>query len=120
MNLNELKLFLRTLSLSLILIGVSLSLFAQRVNISYSNTQIKTILKEIGRQSGYTFVYSDALKGVDNRISITYASDNVNLTQLLTKVFQGTGITFTISDKQIALLNKAIKAGNSPLKLVVL
>ena len=76
----------------------SANLFAQQVNINFENTPIKTILKEITTQTGYNFVYSDALKSLDKQISVSYSSTNQPIDNLLKKIFEGTDIIYSIKD----------------------
>lgn len=51
-------------------LGLSLTLSSSEHKCQFKNTPIKVVLKEITRQSGYTFVYSDALKELDKTITI--------------------------------------------------
>lgn len=46
----------------IISIALSDNLFAQHLKINFSNTPLKTVLKAVTEQSGYNFVYSDAVK----------------------------------------------------------
>lgn len=114
MNLMKLKLFKRLVPLFFFCFGVLLTAGAQNININYQQTPIKTILKDVTRQSGYTFVYSDALKAVEKRISITYNQKEGGIEPILTKIFAGTDITWNIKGKQVALLNRMIKEGGAP------
>lgn len=107
------KLFKRLVPLFLFCFGVSLNLGAQNISINYKDTPIKTILKDVTRQSGYTFVYSDALKEVGKVISIAYSQKDGGIEPLLKKIFAGTGITWNIKGKQVALLNNMIKEGRT-------
>ncbi|MEG0519132.1 MAG: SusC/RagA family TonB-linked outer membrane protein [Bacteroidales bacterium] len=107
------KLFKRLVPLFLFCFGISLNLGAQNISINYKDTPIKTILKDVTHQSGYTFVYSDALKEIGKVISITYSQKGEGIEPLLKKIFAETGITWNIKGKQVALLNKMIKEGRT-------
>ena len=110
----KLKLLKRLLPLFLLCFAASFSLQAQNIRIEYKDTPIKTILKSITLQSGYTFVYSDALKELDKKISVTYSRQEGGIEGVLKKIFEGTGITWNIKGKQVALFNKFIKEGPAP------
>ncbi|MEG2780350.1 MAG: SusC/RagA family TonB-linked outer membrane protein [Bacteroidales bacterium] len=109
----KLKLFKRFVPLFLFCFGISLNMGAQNISINYKDTPIKTILKDVTRQSGYTFVYSDALKEIGKVISITYMQKGGGIELLLKKIFAETGITWSIKGKQVALLNNMIKEGRT-------
>lgn len=104
MNVVKQKFFRRLLPL-LFCICVFSSLEAQNITINFKDTPIKSILKEVTRQSGYTFVYSDLLKEVENKITINYSQQGQNIEPLLKKIFEGTNVNWTIVGKQVALNN---------------
>lgn len=90
----------------------SLGASAQQLKLSYSNTPLKSVLKEITNQTGYTFAYSDALKQVNTNITCEINS-NEPIQKVLPRILEGKGITFTITGKQIVLApdDIAIKGG---------
>lgn len=108
----KITLFARLLVIPIIALCFSTALFAQGVNISFKNTPIKTVLREVTVQTGYNFAYSDALKELDKRIDIEYRSASVSIGNLLDRIFDGTGIIYSINDKQVALLNREIEKGS--------
>lgn len=107
MDLIKQKLFQRLLPLLIICFGVVYSADAQNITIKFKDTPIKSILKEITRQSGYTFVYSDLLTEVENKKTIEYSAKELQIEPLLKEIFTGTKVTWTIVGKQIALHNAA-------------
>ncbi|MBR4883174.1 MAG: hypothetical protein IKU18_04765, partial [Bacteroidales bacterium] len=62
------KHFAKTLIVLLILQLCVSSLWAQSIKIQQNNTSIALILKEIQKQSGYSFVYSNLLDGINNKV----------------------------------------------------
>jgi TonB-linked SusC/RagA family outer membrane protein len=104
MNVVKQKFLQRLLPL-LFCFGVFSSLEAQNITINFKDTPIKSILKEVTRQSGYTFVYSDLLKEVENKITINYSQKGQEIEPLLRKIFEGTNVNWTIVGKQVALNN---------------
>ncbi|MCI1719688.1 MAG: TonB-dependent receptor [Bacteroidales bacterium] len=85
-------------------------LHAQRVDIHENGTTIKEVLKEITKQTGYNFIYSDLLTELNKKIDFSYRSDNEPIDKILNKLFDGTGILYSVKEKQIVLQTKALKA----------
>ena len=102
----------KTLIVLLVLQLCASSLWAQTLKIQQNNTSIALILKEIQKQSGYSFVYSNLLDGISNKVSISHEGSVSELTSLLDKLFKGTNIVYEIKGNQIALLDNKIKQGS--------
>ena len=89
--------------------GVLLALFlllpmlasAQNIKLDYRNTPLITVLNAIQNQSGYKFVYNNSLVDVNQRVTVN--SNGEKIEAVLEKVLKGTGISWKIIDKQIAL-----------------
>lgn len=105
--------FQKLLLLAIVCCGLTSSLLAQNINLNYRGTPIKTILKEITRQTGYSFVYSDAIKELNQKVSINYVEENADINAVLKDLLAGTGITYNIKGKQIALQNSVVKKSAS-------
>ena len=84
-----------------------LSPFVARAQ-QFNNTPLKTILKEITNKTGYTFVYSDALKAVDEKVTFRLDGKLDPIAPVLTRLFEGKGISFKIEGKQILLTPTSI------------
>ena len=80
---------------------------AQQINLQFKDTPLKTILKELTAQSGYSFAYSDALKQVNEKVTCNIVS-NGQIKNVLTKLLKDKGISFKISGKQIVLAPEKI------------
>ncbi len=108
--------FIRQLSKTAIVLLVLLLctsvLWAQSIKIKQTNTPISLILKEIQKQSGYSFVYSNLLEGINNKVSISHEGPVSDINSLLNKLFKETNIVYEIKGKQIALLDNKIKQGS--------
>ncbi len=87
--------------------------WAQNIKIRYTNTPITSIIKDVQKQSGYNFVYSNLLEGIDNKVTVSYEGASSNIADLLDKLFEDTDIIYEIKGKQIALLNNALKKGTT-------
>ena len=97
---------LRVLIILTGLLMCSLNLSAQQITLNYSKTPLKTVLKAIEKQCDFTFVYSNALEGINDRVNITANKEpleNVLKTLLSTK-----NIIYKITEKQIALTPKGL------------
>ncbi len=111
-----LDLLRRSLPLIVAALCFSSAIFAQpqqRVNLSFTDTPIRSILREITNQTGYNFVYSDALTEVDKRISINYNDPGTSIENVLDRIFAGTEIRYSISARQVALFNTSIEQGSA-------
>ncbi|MBQ7998929.1 MAG: hypothetical protein IJ296_06375 [Bacteroidales bacterium] len=97
-------------AVALLVFGLcSSAIWAQSIKIQYKDTPITSILKDVQRHSGYNFVYSNLLEGIENKVSITHEGTASEITDLLSKLFKGTNIIYEIKGKQIALLSSDIK-----------
>ncbi|MEG0892022.1 MAG: STN domain-containing protein, partial [Bacteroidales bacterium] len=85
----------------------SFALHAQQLKLLCKDTPLKTVLKEITKQTGYSFAYSNALKQVNTNITCDINS-NEPINKVLKTLLDGKGITFTITGKQIILAPDSI------------
>ena len=82
------------------------SLLSERIQLTVDNVTLKDALKEIEKQSEFTFLYNDASINVNQTVSVSAAE--LSIKDLLDKVLDDKGINYTIIDNQI-VLTKAIK-----------
>ena len=100
---------LRIMKLILFFIGISItqiaamSTYAQntRLSLSCKNEPIAKILDEIEDQSEFYFMYDATVVDINQSKDISCQSETI--TKILDKLFQNTGITYKIEDRQIAL-----------------
>lgn len=109
-NLTQVLLKLFTVILLILFFNVDLS--AQKININFKDTPLKTVIKEVSRQTGFNFVYSDALTAINDNISINYTSNGKSIDNLLNLLFSSRDISYKIENKQIILAPKGIVPGN--------
>lgn len=81
-------------------------LLSERIQLRVDNVTLKDALKEIEKQSEFTFLYNDASINVNQTISVSAAE--LSIKDLLDEVLDDKGINYTIIDNQI-VLTKAIK-----------
>ena len=74
---------------------------SKRLNLNFNNETIVKILNNIEDQSEFYFMYDATVIDVNQRKSID--CENSTITKILDELFQNTGITYKIDDRQIAL-----------------
>lgn len=72
-----------------------------RLSLNQTNTTIRKVLQEIEDQSEYYFMYNGKFVNVDRQVSIN--ADNELITEVLNQLFENTGISYRIDNRQIAL-----------------
>lgn len=97
---------LRVLIFLIGLLMCSLSLSAQQITLNYSKTPLKIVLKAIEKQCDFTFVYSNALEGINDRVNIT--ANKEPLENVLKTLLETKNIIYKITEKQIALTPKGL------------
>lgn len=95
------KINLITLLICLGISQVDANTYAQQVTLNYRNAPLETVLKDLEKQSGYTFFYRKqevtAVKNVDVNIS------NLALDQALDKVFKRSDFSYEFFEKTIVI-----------------
>jgi TonB-dependent starch-binding outer membrane protein SusC len=106
------------LTVSIVLLSIP-RLFAEesyaqkaRINLDVSNRPIKEVLSEIQEQSEFFFMFNSKIVDVERKVDIHVKNEQV--VQVLTLLFNGTDITFTIVDRQIVLSSPNKPAGQMP------
>ncbi|MBO9592235.1 MAG: TonB-dependent receptor [Niabella sp.] len=78
--------------------------YSQKITLSLANVPIKTIFKEIERQSGYQFLYKDNLLRQSKNVSITL--NGVSIQEAMDKCLFHQPLTYAIVDKIIVIKGK--------------
>lgn len=94
------KLFL----LGILLFGLSITTWAQKVSLNYDNVELQDVLLSIKKQTGYGLVFSDQILDVHQKVSIKVEGDN--LSDALTKLLGNGKVTFEIKNKKIYFIPK--------------
>ena len=81
----------------------SFELLAQNVKLSFKNTPIKTILVEVSEQTGFKFIYSNALDIVNNSINFEMSADKKDIVNILQKLFTGQSVSWKIEGNQVVI-----------------
>jgi len=72
-----------------------------RLSLNQTNTTIRKVLQEIEDQTEYYFMYNGKFVNVERTVSIN--ANNQSISEVLNKLFENTGISYHIEDRQIAL-----------------
>ncbi|WP_242691453.1 TonB-dependent receptor [Desertivirga arenae] len=86
------------------LMQVSASGLAQSISLSTRNESLRAVLKEIGEQTKFNFVYRDGL--LDAAEPVTIKLRNIPMESALKLVLKGQGIDFEMSGKTVVLKEK--------------
>ena len=106
-----LKIILRIMKLTTFLLitgllQVSAAGYGQKISLSYKNVGIEEVLRQIRKQSGYDFLYSN--QGLKDAKPITIKIDNASIEDVLDQCFSDQPFTYSISGKSVVIKNKPI------------
>lgn len=98
------------------------TVYSQRVTLSSKNAPLSSVLNEIRKQTGYTFLYTRSLIEKANKISVQL--NNVPLEDALNSIFANSPLTYEIDQKTIIVtprskLALSAEAGTSVVSLWV-
>lgn len=79
---------------------------AQKVNLNFSQTNLRTVLESITRQTDYTLAFSKEV--VDLSDAVTISVSDTELTQVLDQLFTPRGIGYELRDNKIYIFDKSI------------
>ncbi|ACU04734.1 TonB-dependent receptor plug [Pedobacter heparinus DSM 2366] len=96
---------LTTVILITTLLQVSASSFGQRMTLERKSITLQRIFKEIRKQTGYDVLLSTNRIGINSTIDVSFS--NAALDEVMEKVIQGRGLTYTIEDKTILIKQNA-------------
>jgi len=81
---------------------VSASTFAQRITIDRHNVTLESVLKEIRKQTGYSFIY-DA-RTVNDVQHVSVSVKDADLTDVLKRTLNGLDLTYEIEGKIVSIV----------------
>lgn len=106
MSLHYLSQKFKFIALLTMLFFSTIALHGQRVNFSFEDTPVETILKTISDQTQYRFVYSDALLAIKSNTTVS-ANDEDPLV-FFKRFFTPLGIIYKIDKTQVLLSSSEI------------
>ena len=89
---------------------VPVSAFAQvlKISMTKTNVSIENVLRELEKQSDYTFFYNDNQVKLNKKVSINVSDAPIET--VLNEVFKNSGYTYKIVDNQIVVSTAAAAA----------
>lgn len=99
---------LTVLLMTITLLQVHAAGYAQTVTLSQRNISLDQAFKEIRKQTGYAFLYTD--EQLQHLPKVSLELKNASLQTALDACFQGQPLTYSISDKVIIIKRKAAQA----------
>jgi len=86
------------------LMQVSASGLAQKITLTKSNAELKTVLRELRLQSGFDFVYTDVLLNKSNPVNINVK--RAELQDVLDAVFKNQPLVYSIDSRTVIIKAK--------------
>src|SRR5882757_3964728 len=75
--------------------------YSQRISLKVKDLPLEKVFLDIGRQSGYHFVYSDEV--LERRFNLTLEISNASLEEALALCLKGHSLTYVIVDKIVVI-----------------
>lgn len=86
---------------------------AVQISLEVKDVTVEYVLNEIEAMSNYHFLYNHKLVDVDRKVSLSVDEENID--SVLTRLFEGTDVSYQMSGKQIVLACKSlINSENTP------
>lgn len=82
-------------------------LMAQSISLNFSNATYEQVFNAIEQKTGYKFVYNTQELNKHSQCSISVKDKNIEA--ILNELFKGTGISYRISNKHIALFKQVTR-----------
>lgn len=91
---------------------VASNVLAQQISINARNTPLKTVLQNVGKQTGYQFFYKN--NSIKKGGTVTVQLKDVNLKQALEQILRDQPLDFEIVERTIVITEKKIEVKNVP------
>ena len=78
--------------------------YAQEINLSEKDASLEKVFKQIHKQTGYTFVYTESVLKKGRNVSL--AVKNAGIDEVLEACFKDQDITYTILNKMVVIKEK--------------
>ncbi len=101
---NHVRCYLTLLLLTAFFTQFSVASYAQKITIEAHQRNLKSIIKELEKQSAYRFLYAD--ESLKNTHPVSGSYKDANFRDVLTAVFEGQPLEIQIQDKTIIIKNK--------------
>lgn len=77
-----------------------------KLSLDLKNAKVEDVLDKIEKSSEFYFMYNKGMVDVERKIDIQVEGKGIN--QILDKIFENTGISYSIKDRQILLINNSM------------
>jgi len=77
-----------------------------KLSLDLKNAKVEDVLDQIEKKSEFFFMYNKGMVDVERKIDIQVEEKGIN--QVLDKVFEHTGISYSIKNRQILLINNSM------------
>lgn len=91
---------------TLFLLMAPMGAYAQKISLNFENAPLKTVLNKISDLTDYRFVYTSDLE--IEKVIVSVKESNVNVTEILSKLFKNSNINYVIKGKQVVLTLKPV------------
>lgn len=103
-------------------IMLCVSINAQNITVNCNKEPLKEVLTKLSNQSKYKFVFSNEIKAMDIKISVSYSNKPIEM--VMKEIFTPNGILYTIKGNQVILTKSSQQKiispkQNSPIKGLV-
>lgn len=78
-----------------------------KLSLDMRNARVEDVIDKIEKNSEFFFMYNKNMIDVDRKVDIQVEEKSIN--QILDKIFENTGITYSIKDRQILLINNRLQ-----------
>jgi len=85
-------------------LNASANSYAQKVSLKVENESLKTVFKDLRKQSGYFFIYTDEMLKQSKPVSIKV--DRKDIQDVLVQIFREQPLTYTIKEQVIVVKSK--------------
>lgn len=87
---------------------IGLAANAQYVTFSKKNTSFEEVLKEIQKQTGYNFIYTDQMMAEAKAVDVRFK--NAPIEEVLKRCFSDQSLTYTVNQKTVIIRRRSILA----------
>lgn len=95
---------LMTVLLTVCFMQLSAGGFAQHITLHENKARLENVLRELGKQSGFNFIYDSKI--LEHARPVNVNLDRVNLPEALSTVLSGSGFGFQIKGKIVVVMSK--------------
>lgn len=85
-----------------------------KISILANGLSVQKVISEIEKQTDYLFVYDKNDVNVSRKVSLS--ANNESVSEVLNRIFEGTGVTYKVVGKNITLIRENVVFNNMDLQ----